>query len=370
MPRPARDRVEPRLVTRKGRRNWYLEWVPLGAQQPRRQSTGIPHEGQSEPPVEARQQLEDLRAQLGAAGQDSTVSEILAQRERDARGRVEAVTLRNLQQQHKMVRRHLGHLQPDQITRARLLDYMNRDRGGAMTAVARELEELRSAYRLAGLEVPTDWPIPKKKPPRDRWLSHAEARKLIQATEGVSLHLRLFVLIALQTGARKNAILDLTWDRVREDRGVIDFNNPEKNVTKKRRPISRIDQRLCAVLQDARNLALSDHVIEWQGRPCADIKKGFGELAVDSGFYRLDRDRKGQETKRATISPHVLKHTAISWLAEAGYSIDQIADMTDTEAATVKRIYRHVAPDYLAPLSKTLADAVFGESDNRIQTIG
>ena len=172
----------------------------------------------------------------------------------------------------------------------------------------------------------------------------------------------MFVLIALQTGARKNAILDLTWGRVHQYRGVIDFNNPEKNVTKKRWPVSRNDQRLCAVLQDARQFALSDNVIEWHGRPCADIKKGFAELAVDAGSYRLDQDSKGQETKRATISPHVLKHTAISWLAEAGYTVDQIADMTDTETKTVRRIYRHVAPDYLAPLSKTLADAVFGES--------
>lgn len=370
MPRPARDSVEPRLVTRKGRRNWYVEWVPLGAQQPRRVSTGIPHEGQGEPPVEARQQLEEIRQQLGAAGQDSTVAEILAQRERDAAGRVEAVTLRNLKQQHKMLRQHIGHLQPDQVTRTRLLDYMNRDRGQKMTAVAREFEELRSAFRLAGLPVPSDWPVPKKKPPRDRWLSHAEARKLVKAAESSSLHLRLFVLIALQTGARKNAILDLTWDRVREDRGVIDFNNPERNVTKKRRPISRVDGRLCAVLQDARGLALSGNVIEWHGKPCADIKKGFAELAIEAGFYRLDRDRQGQETRRATISPHVLKHTAISWLAEAGYSVDQIADMTDTEAATVKRIYRHVAPDYLAPLSKTLADAVFGDQEQGIREVG
>jgi hypothetical protein len=58
------------------------------------------------------------------------------------------------------------------------------------------------------------------------------------------------------------------------------------------------------VLQDARQFALSDHVIEWQGKPCADSKKGFAELAIDAGFCRMDRVRKGQETKRATIRPH------------------------------------------------------------------
>jgi hypothetical protein len=54
---------------------------------------------------------------------------------------------------------------------------------------------------------------------------HKEARRLVEATETVSRHLRLFVLIALQTSARKNATLDLTCDRVHEDRGEIDFNN-------------------------------------------------------------------------------------------------------------------------------------------------
>ena len=50
-------------------------------------------------------------------------------------------------------------------------------------------------------------------------------------------HIKLFIIIAMTTGARKGAVLDLTWDRVDMDGGVIDFHNPEMFITKKKRSV-------------------------------------------------------------------------------------------------------------------------------------
>lgn len=41
-------------------------------------------------------------------------------------------------------------------------------------------------------------------------------------------HVRLFILIALNTGACHGAILDLTWNRVGADCEWVDFGNPAK----------------------------------------------------------------------------------------------------------------------------------------------
>lgn len=58
-------------------------------------------------------------------------------------------------------------------------------------------------------------------------------------------------------------------------------------------------------------------------------------------------------------TPHVLKHSAISWLAESGMTVDQISDFTGTHPATVRRVYRKFSPDYLDDVSAALSTKVF-----------
>ena len=358
MPRKPRTDVEPRLRNIPGRRKLYIEWTPVGGRSSQRRSTGVEGDARN-PPTEAVEALEAFKAALDAPATE-TVQDIMDARLKDAEGRVSPVSLRNMRQQHKNLCARLGHLAPTDLTRARIKRYIERERAGTPTAAARELEELRSAFRLVGLDVPRDWPDPPKRPPRDRYLTPYEAKALIDACQVRAIHLHLFVLIALSTGARKSAILGLTWDRVDEDRGVLDFNEPDRPMTKKRRPIARVDRRLSAALREARKVARSEHVIEWNEKPIADIKKGLAEAAVAAGLYRQTTDKDGKPVRRATISAHTLKHTAISWLAEAGYTVDQISDLTETTPQVVRRIYRRVAPEYLEPLTKALGDRVFG----------
>jgi integrase len=60
----------------------------------------------------------------------------------------------------------------------------------------------------------------------------------------------------------------------------------------------------------------------------------------------------------AWLGPHVLKHSVISWLAEAGFPADLIGDLTETDPRTVRRIYRKVRPDALRPLAAALASGL------------
>lgn len=247
----------------------------------------------------------------------------------------------NLRWQHRWLREHFGHLRAEGITQQSLQRYREA-RVHAPTALRRELEELRATLRLHRL--PYDHiRLPGNRPPRDKWLSRDEAKRLLAACG--TPHLRLWCLVALITGRRKGAILDLTWDRVHLDLGTVDFDNPDRLLTKKRRGAISVPAKLRAALRDARELAVTPYVIEYRGGRLKDIERGFQQARLRAKLPKW-------------CTPHVLKHTAISWLAEK-WTVDQIADYTDTHPETVRRIYRKVRGDRLSELGDDLAAGLF-----------
>jgi len=142
----------------------------------------------------------------------------------------------------KPLARHIGWMKIADIrpsTSSAYIDLRHRDMAQDGT-IRRELNCLRAAFNWAVQEeliekAPRVRP-PKKPPGKDRWLTHDQCRELLDAC--VSSHMRLFVQIALNTGARKGAILDLKWDRVFLDRRLIDFNETARQQTKKGPPRS------------------------------------------------------------------------------------------------------------------------------------
>jgi integrase len=209
----------------------------------------------------------------------------------------------------------------------------------------RDLETLKAALRFAyeksWIESVPRISLPPKGQPRDRFLSTEEARLLVECS--ASAHLKLAILIMLGTGCRVGASLDLTWDRVDFERDIIDFHNPEKMVTKKRRAVVPMSGTLKAALTDAQQWATCGNVIEWKGKPVQTIKGSFRKAATRAGI--------------PFCTPHTLKHTAISWMAEK-FSVDQISDYTQTTPETVRRVYRKVNSSSLAPMADFLGDAL------------
>jgi len=188
-------------------------------------------------------------------------------------------------------------------------------------------------------------------------MSREEGRRLLEAAH--TYHVKLFILIGLTTGQRASAILDLTWDRVLWESRVLDFRNPEKGENRKRRGVCPVDQRTIAALQEAFQIAKTDRVIEFNGAPVGSIKKAFARAAVSA--------RLADEDGRPVVSPHVMKHSVISWLAMDGWTVDAIGDFTSTDEKTVKRIYRKVNPGYLRDLAESLGNGLWGSSEAPIQ---
>lgn len=200
--------------------------------------------------------------------------------------------------------------------------------------VATNLGILRAAMNWAAGEkliaAEPKMELPQSAPPRDRWLTSEEARSLLEAAGAP--HIRLFVILALHTAARAAAILDLTWDRVNEK--FIDLNPAGRVRTRKGRAVVPMSPELWRALSEARSGALTDHVIEWAGKPVLSVKKGL--------------ERATQRAGLEDVTAHTLRHTAATWMVQAGVPIAKVAAfLGHRDSRTTERVYGHHAPGYL-----------------------
>lgn len=170
-------------------------------------------------------------------------------------------------------------------------------------------------------------------PPRDRWLTRDEAARLLWSLRGPrSRHVLLFARLALYTGARTGAILDLTWSRVDFSAGLIHYPLPGVNQTSKRRTVSPMGPVLRRALRHAKRRARSNHVIEWAGQRVDRIAKAFIAHAQAVG---LD-----------DVTPHVLRHSFATWAVRRGASIYMVGKaLGQTVASTTERYAKHTPDD-------------------------
>lgn len=74
------------------------------------------------------------------------------------------------------------------------------------------------------------------------------------------------------------------------------------------------------------------HVVMFRGAPITSIKKGITRAAERAGI--------------TDITPHVLKHTAITWAIAAGPGIEDAAEYFDTSPETIRKHYWHHSPHH------------------------
>ena len=181
--------------------------------------------------------------------------------------------------------------------------------------------------------------LPDRPPARDRWLTREEAARLLWSAwrSPRAKHLARFILIALYTGTRKDAILRLGFMRntaggwIDVDSGMIYRRGTEERETAKRRPPLRMPDRLAA---HCRRWRKSGDVwaVNFRGQRVADIQTAFEHACDRAGL--LD------------VSPHTLKHTAITWAMMQGMPLDAASQYFGTSRETILRTYWHHHPDY------------------------
>lgn len=102
--------------------------------------------------------------------------------------------------------------------------------------------------------------------PRDRILSMGEVMALLEAVE--HNHLLMFVLVALNTLARPEAVRELTVFQIDFEHRLIDLNPRGRRQTKKYRPVVPITETLLPWLRSAS----SEYVVNWFGRPISGVR--------------------------------------------------------------------------------------------------
>jgi integrase len=214
-----------------------------------------------------------------------------------------------------------------------------RGEGKADGTINRHLGALRAGLRFAvksgDLAVAPFVPSLREPPARPHVLNRAEVGRLVLAARRLGHdHVALFIRLAVYTGARRSAILQLTWDRVDLKAGTVDFRLPGVAHSRKRRAITGLPARLLASLRRLRKRSTSDHVITWRGKPVASIKRAFKETA--------------RAAKLPHVTPHVLKHTAVSWALRVA-SPWVVSGMTATSVRTLQAVYgKHMVDDLKA----------------------
>jgi hypothetical protein len=206
----------------------------------------------------------------------------------------------------------------------------HRDHDGASR---RELEDLRAAinyHRREGLcSAIVEIVLPPKGDARDRWLTRAEAARLIltawryrEVQKGHATgrrsrqHVARFLVAAFYTTRRKGALLAAALSPA-EGRPWVDlkrgifYGRPNAKHSKKRQPTIAVPLRLLAHMRRWHRNG-QDRLVEFNGAPVGSIDKAYAANVAAAGF--------GPD-----VVPHTTRHSGITWLAIEGGTLTRFA---------------------------------------------
>lgn len=153
-------------------------------------------------------------------------------------------------------------------------------------------------------------------------------------------HVRLFAILAVTTGARKTALLEAKWDQVDWDRGHLSLNAAGRVQSHKKRATVPLNGMAMEALREAKDGATCHHIIEYHSGPMLDIKKGIAAAAARSGVE---------------VRPHMLRHSAAVWMAEARVPMAEIASfLGHADINITTQIYARFSPDHLREAADAL----------------
>lgn len=213
------------------------------------------------------------------------------------------------------------------------------DAGRRPQTVHTELSRLRYCLKWAKkaklLKEEVDVWLPSRGKGRQLRITADQARDLI--AQAGDPHILLFILLAITTGARHRAILELKWDRVDFLNNTVDYDtredpNPMHKNYKKGRAKAPFGPTVRAALLEAYAGRQTDYVIEHGGRPLKSIRDGFA-----NAVWRAGLDPK--------VTPHILRHSVATWMREAGADWHRISTLLgQSDSKTPELFYTHVDP--------------------------
>ena len=219
-----------------------------------------------------------------------------------------------------------------------------RTRGRSAATSRKELGVLQAAINFCHTEgyltAPVKVKLPAKTPPRDRWLTRDEAAKLLRAAwrNPKSKHLARFILIALYTGSRSEAILSLQFmpntqgGHADTERGLMFRRSMGETETKKRTPTIPIPRQLLAHLRRWERDG-SRYVVHVDGCRVGHVKSAWKSALDKCGIDHCTR--------------HDLRHTAITWAMQNRVDKWAASGYFGVSLDVLEGVYGHHHPDYM-----------------------
>ena len=192
-------------------------------------------------------------------------------------------------------------------------------------------------------------------------LTLVEKRGTTRATAArPTRHVARFILTAVYTGTRTERIERASFVR-EEGRPWIDLENGvfyracdgELVPDNKRADPIRIPLRLLAHMRRWHRNG-SRYLIEWNRKP----------VGTASAFFRLLKRVIANDAERDGLNKHAFKHTAATWLMQAGGDTAKIAGYLSIDERTLKKHYGHHHPDFQGDID----DAFTSGSAGRIRS--
>lgn len=246
----------------------------------------------------------------------------------------------------KQLKRVFGGLLPANVTEQHSKDYiaLRRKDGRKDGTILTELNQLGTCFNwnVKRKKIPAA-PLlvfPQRPEPKTDYLTRDQVRKIVDACK--FRHIKLFVVLAITTGARMGAILDLTWDRIDFERRQIDLRLLDPNRSRKGRAVVPMNDTAYTALLAAKDHARSRYVIEWAGQKVGSVKKALWAAGTAAGINH-------------NVHAHLFRHSAAVWMAEADTPMSVIAQYLGHEDERVTfRIYARYSPKYLAGAAQAL----------------
>jgi integrase len=302
-----------KLAQRPDSPYWYVTW--FDGKRPRRVSTG------AESLAEAEAFLDQFKLQILDPGHQVGVMAVLNEYKESVLDL--KPSKKNAQLWVDNLERHFGRLTVAEVDDDTIEAYIKSRAVSVLNSALRRAERRKIITKAPFVK------LPPKPPARERYLTRTEAAKLLWASRKTD-HLKMFLRLALYTGARPGAIFDLTWDRVDLENGFVDYGQGSGN---KRRGIKPIDGALRAALGRVKDK--KGYVVAWNGKRVQRVNNAFRKAVQRAGL------------KDSGVIRYTLRHTMATWAAMAGADPQGIGWMLDHSDPKMTARYMKFHPEYL-----------------------
>jgi len=199
-----------------------------------------------------------------------------------------------------------------------------------------------------------------KKPTEDnrrlRFLTHDEAKMILDHLRIRSKQMYHIALLSLHTGMRAGEIFKLTWNDIDLHRGLITVRDTKSGRNRKAFMTSEV-KAILSSMEPKKGLIFKDK----HGDQITEVSRTFDRAVEDLGI------NKGITDRRDRVVFHSLRHTYASWLVENGTDLYTVKELMGHSTLAMTERYAHLSPNTLQAAVKALDEKMRSKKEDQAE---